>query len=131
MEMIETNDEKKSKADIIFESIKSNSITLNKIDLSNCNLLEFPSELLLVSSIVTMLNFGGNKISKLPDEIIHFQQLRILFFANNEFKTFPEILSQLKSLYMVNLNYFLIIFNIIIILIIILFLLLLLLLDIF
>ena len=96
---------KKSKVDLVFESIKSNSMTLTKIDLSNCNLLEFPSELLCTSSYVTMLNFGGNKISTLPDDMIHFQQLRILFFANNEFKSFPEVLSQLKSLYMVHLNY--------------------------
>jgi len=110
--MIESNEneESRSKQAIIFDIIRSNTnfTLLNKIDLSNCNLLEFPSELICISSYVTMLNFGGNKISKLPDDIISFQSLRILFFANNNFESFPEVLSNLQSLYMV--------FNIIIIL---------------
>ena len=103
--MTESNEseESRSKQAILFDLIRSNTnfTLLNKIDLSNCNLLEFPSELICISSYVTMLNFGGNKISKLPDDIISFQSLRILFFANNNFESFPEVLSNLQSLYMV------------------------------
>ena len=96
------NDESRTKQEIIFDLIRTNNFSLlNKIDLSNCNLLEFPSELICISSYITMLNFGGNNLSKLPDDMIKFQSLRILFFANNNFESFPEILSCLKSLYMV------------------------------
>jgi Leucine-rich repeat (LRR) protein len=104
--MAETNEseESRSKQAILYDLIRSNTADftlLSKIDLSNCNLLEFPSELICISPYVTMLNFGGNKISKLPDDIISFQSLRILFFANNDFESFPEVLSNLQSLYMV------------------------------
>ena len=96
------SEESRSKQALIFDFIRSNNFTsLSKIDLSNCNLLEFPSELICISSYVTMLNFGGNKISKLPDDMINFQSLRILFFANNNFERFPEVLKHLQSLYMV------------------------------
>lgn len=95
----------KTKLEVLYDSIISTHDVslLSKIDLSNCNLCEFPIvELKCISANVTSLNFGGNRISSLPDELILFQQLRILFFANNSFDSIPEVLSNLKSLYMVS-----------------------------
>jgi Leucine-rich repeat (LRR) protein len=72
-------------------------------DLANCDLDEFPLALLLpLKETIEMINLGGNSISSLPDEIVQFTKLRILFFADNKFVSFPTILGSMPSLYMVS-----------------------------
>lgn len=75
---------------------------IKEIDLSNCDLTEFPKELYIVKDTVEMINLGGNSLSVLPDNISLFTKLRILFFANNKFEVVPDILGSLPNLYMLS-----------------------------
>jgi Leucine-rich repeat (LRR) protein len=91
-----------SKLDLIANDIAQGQ-TLTKVDLSNCNLTEFPLDLLLpCKDTLEMINFGGNSLSSLPEEIAEFRKLRILFFAQNKFNHIPDILGSLPSLYMLS-----------------------------
>jgi Leucine-rich repeat (LRR) protein len=81
----------------------SAGIQLTKVDFSNMNLEEFPLQLLLpFEESLEFLNFGGNKLSTLPDELAQFRNLKILFFAGNNFETVPRVLGELPSLYMLS-----------------------------
>lgn len=75
---------------------------LTHVDLSNCNLTEFPNELFECKDIIELINMGGNSLSSLPDQFKEFKQLKILFFANNLFETIPEVLGELPNLYMIS-----------------------------
>lgn len=75
---------------------------MTNVDLSGCNLTEFPVELFRLKDSLEILNMGGNQLSSLPVEIIQFRKLRVLFFAGNNFETFPTILGALNSLFMIS-----------------------------
>jgi len=75
---------------------------ITTIDLSNCQLSEFPIELFEIRDTVEIINLGGNKLSSLPNELMLFSKLRILFFANNNFEHIPDIIGNISSLYMVS-----------------------------
>lgn len=91
-----------SKLDLIANSIASGNV-ITKVDLSNCNLSEFPLQLLLpCKETIEMINLGGNSLSTLPEEISEFKKLRILFFAQNKFDHIPEVLGLLPALYMLS-----------------------------
>ena len=72
------------------------------IDLSNCGLQEIPAQIYDLGDAVEMLNLGGNQLSDLPDSIARLTKLRILFFAQNNFRYIPRILGTLSSLYMLS-----------------------------
>ena len=72
------------------------------IDLSNCGLQEIPEQIYDLGDAVEMLNLGGNELSDLPDSIARLTKLRILFFAQNNFRCIPRILGTLSSLYMLS-----------------------------
>lgn len=76
---------------------------LTKVDLSNLQLTEFPSELLLpFKDTLEFINLGGNHLTNLPDELSQFQNIQILFFAGNDFETIPTVLGRLPNLYMLS-----------------------------
>ena len=91
----------KSKYETFVDQLERN-IVMKTVDLSNCNLRDFPHELLLVKDSLEQLNLGNNQLSYLPDFIQEFKKLKILFFANNRFISIPKILSNLPSLYMLS-----------------------------
>lgn len=77
--------------------------SLTRADFSNCQLSEFPLELLWpFRESLEFLNFGGNRLSSLPDELAQFRRLRILFFAGNAFESIPSVIGQLSQLYMLS-----------------------------
>lgn len=77
--------------------------SLTRADFSNCQLTEFPLELLWpFRESLEFLNFGGNRLSTLPDELAQFRRLRILFFAGNAFESVPSVIGQLSQLYMLS-----------------------------
>lgn len=85
------------------ERILVNGEKLSHIDLSNCQLKEFPLDLLLpIKDSIEMINLGGNQLTSLPNEITQFTKLRILFFANNHFTSIPIPLGSMPSLYMLS-----------------------------
>lgn len=77
--------------------------SLTRANFSNCQLSEFPLELLWpFRESLEFLNFGGNRLSSLPDELAQFRRLRILFFAGNAFESVPSVIGQLPQLYMLS-----------------------------
>lgn len=85
------------------QRIKVHGEKLSKIDLLGCQLSEFPLDLLLpLKDSIEMINLGGNCLSSLPEEIVQFTKLRILFFANNNFTSIPAVLGKMPSLYMLS-----------------------------
>lgn len=84
-------------------SAYSNGEKLSRIDLADVGLDHFPLDLLYpFRDTVEFINFGGNNLSSLPDEVTHFKKLKILFFAQNKFQTVPKVLGSLPSLYMLS-----------------------------
>ena len=49
-----------------------------------------------------ILNLGNNLLNTLPEEMVQFTKLRILFFANNRFEEIPNCLGRMSSLYMLS-----------------------------
>ncbi len=90
-----------SKLDQLIQKIE-NGESITRVDLSNSNLVEFPEVLYRIKDEVEFINFGGNSLSSLPERIIEFKKLRILFFANNKFISYPSVLKDLPNLYMIS-----------------------------
>lgn len=94
---------KATKLETLERQIHQEGQLLEKIDLSNSNLTEFPLDLLLpCKDSIKFINLGGNSLSTLPDEIQLFKNLRILFFADNKFRSIPKALGSISSLYMLS-----------------------------
>ena len=75
---------------------------LTHVDLSDCRLTAIPEAIFQLKDSLISLNLGGNQLSSLPDGMAELQCLRILFFAQNKFKTVPVVLGKLSKLYMLS-----------------------------
>jgi Leucine-rich repeat (LRR) protein len=75
---------------------------LTRVDLSDCGLTSIPDAVFQLGECLELLNLGGNMISTLPDSMVAFKKLRILFFAQNSFTYIPKVLGKLSSLYMLS-----------------------------
>ena len=75
-------------------------IGVKKLDLA-CGLKEFPKEILTLAETLEVLDLSDNHLSELPATIVKLKKLRIIFFANNDFTVFPEILSNFSDLEMI------------------------------
>ena len=64
-------------------------------------LKEFPRTLFEWCDTLEILDLSDNKISSLPDDFGKFIKLKIIFFANNAFTTFPKVLADCPELRMV------------------------------
>jgi Leucine-rich repeat (LRR) protein len=98
---METGVNKVSKLDDTVQRIR-NGERLTKVDLSNCDLTEIPTEIFDLGSSLEFLNLGGNQISTIPIEIQKLTHLKILFFAQNHFEIVPPVLGTLPSLFMLS-----------------------------
>jgi Leucine-rich repeat (LRR) protein len=85
----------------VIESI-SEGVQLTKVDLSGAGLTEFPDFLYPLYDCLEELNLGGNSIGSVPEAIVNFTKLRVLFFGQNEFDIYPVTLGQMPSLTMVS-----------------------------
>lgn len=61
----------------------------------------FPKELFLYQESLEILDLSNNLLDSVPEEIIRFKKLRILFLSNNRFTKFPLILGQCQNLSMI------------------------------
>lgn len=73
---------------------------LKKIKIAE-GLTEFPRALFKFTDTLEILDLSDNKISSLPDDFGKFIKLKIVFFANNTFTTFPKVLADCPELRMV------------------------------
>lgn len=71
-----------------------------KIKLS-CDLQELPTELFDLQSSLESLDLSNNSLVRLPDEFRLLQRLKILFLSDNDFREYPQVLSQIPSLEMI------------------------------
>lgn len=62
---------------------------------------EFPKEIFELSDSLEVLDLSGNHLSLLPDEMQNFKKLRVIFFADNDFTVFPEVLAKCPALTMI------------------------------
>jgi len=65
------------------------------------DLTEFPEEIFGLADTLEVLDLSGNRLSSLPPDFYRLHRLRILFCANNQFTTVPEVLGQCPRLSMV------------------------------
>lgn len=71
-----------------------------RLKLSNC-LTEFPREILDLFDTLEILDLSGNPLNSLPKDISRLHKLKIAFFSDCDFKTFPAPLAQCRSLEMI------------------------------
>ena len=75
-------------------------IGVKKLKISE-GLTEFPKEILSLSNSLEILDLSENNLTELPSNIVLLKKLRIVFFENNKFTEFPKILAELPSLTMI------------------------------
>jgi internalin A len=84
----------------------------NRLDLRNCGLTEFPSQILERCPDLMFLDLGNddysenkNEIRIIPDEIVKLKKLKKLNLCNNKISEIKETLGELKDLILLNLSH--------------------------
>jgi hypothetical protein len=67
----------------------------------SCGLTEFPREIFALANTLESLDFSGNALSSLPDDLPRLDKLRIIFCSNNRFTELPEVLGKCPQLSMI------------------------------
>jgi hypothetical protein len=73
-----------------------------KLNLVGLRLQSLPEKVFEHCDTLELLNLGDNDLETLPQEFYRFRKLRILFFANNKFRSVPVVLGRLPSLFMLS-----------------------------
>lgn len=68
----------------------------------SAGLSEFPREILKLADSLEFLNLSNNRLSELPDDFWRLKKLKIAFFNDNAFETFPTVLAKCPTLSMVS-----------------------------
>ena len=85
-----------------FDLLKSGQLDGCKELKISAGLGEFPMEILELADSLELLVLSNNCLSKLPDEFGRLKKLKVVFFNNNEFKTFPAVLTECPQLSMIS-----------------------------
>jgi Leucine-rich repeat (LRR) protein len=72
-----------------------------KLKLVSCDLSKFPHEILNLTDSLEILGLSSNPLSQLPDDFHRLHSLKIAFFSDCNFATFPRQLAECCSLEMV------------------------------
>ncbi|KAJ8066324.1 hypothetical protein OCU04_005400 [Sclerotinia nivalis] len=67
----------------------------------SCGLTEFPREILDLYDTLEILDLSNNPLSRLPKDIHRLHKLKVAFFSDCNFITFPKELAQCRSLEMI------------------------------
>ncbi|MBD8489728.1 hypothetical protein IFO69_13305 [Echinicola sp. CAU 1574] len=81
-----------------------NTLQVKEIILTGNNFTEFPTEVLSMPQLEELL-IGHNPVSKLPDNLESFKNLKRLSINNTQIKEFPSDLSALESLETIGLDH--------------------------
>jgi hypothetical protein len=73
-----------------------------KLNLVGLRLQSLPEKIYDFCDTLELLNLGDNDLDTLPQDFHRFCRLRILFFANNKFRSLPIVLGRLPSLFMLS-----------------------------
>lgn len=83
------------------EQLQSNTFPhVSRIAVSE-QLTAFPKEIFLYTESLEILDLSNNLLNQVPNEIVRFKKLKILFLSGNRFTEFPLILGQCRSLSMI------------------------------
>lgn len=83
------------------EELKSGKLLGTKRLKLSCELAAFPIEIYELADTLEVLDLSDNLLSQLPDDFGRLKNLKIVFFSNNNFQTYPEELAQCPLLEMV------------------------------
>lgn len=64
----------------------------------NCELTQFPIEILDLADSLEILDLSNNRLNSLPDDFKQLTNLKAAFFFNNQFEEIPEVLAQCPQL---------------------------------
>lgn len=83
------------------EDLKTGKLKgITRLKLS-CNLEEFPVEIFTLADTLEILDLSGNNLKSLPTAISCLTKLKIAFFSDNLFTTYPAELAACKQLSMI------------------------------
>ncbi len=68
----------------------------------SAGLSEFPVEIFELADSLELLVLSNNCLSRLPDTFGRLKKLKVVFFNNNEFETFPAVLADCPELSMIS-----------------------------
>ena len=83
------------------QQLRSGELRGSKILKLSCELTEFPKEIFELKDTLEILDLSNNHLSSLPNNFSDFKQLKIAFFSDNYFVSFPEVLAKCLSLTMI------------------------------
>jgi hypothetical protein len=84
------------------EQLRSGKLKgITRLNLSG-GLTEFPEEIFDLAETLEILDLSDNRLSHLPGNFGELKKLKIVFFLNNEFTVFPEVLAKCPALSMVS-----------------------------
>lgn len=67
----------------------------------SADLERFPPQILDFADSLEILDLSGNRLSSLPNDFCRLEKLRIVFFSQNRFESFPQVLGKCPNLEMV------------------------------
>ena len=79
------------------------SPNISKLDLSNQNLTQIPSEIFALKNLKS-INLSNNNISTIPPDIVNLKRLEKLDVSNNKISNFYAKICRLPKLQVLNLN---------------------------
>jgi len=83
------------------QQLRSGELRGSKILKLSCELTEFPKEIFELKDTLEILDLSNNHLSSLPNNFSDFKKLKIAFFSDNDFVSFPEVLAKCPSLTMI------------------------------
>lgn len=83
------------------EQLKSGGLLGSTSIKLSCGLREFPIELFSLADTLELLDLSNNHLNSLPNDFGKFSKLKIVFFSDNLFTEYPEVLTQCPLLEMV------------------------------
>jgi len=67
----------------------------------SCGLESFPQPIFELADTLEILDLSGNNLTEIPSNFHELKKIKIVFFSENKFTTFPEVLSKCENLTMV------------------------------
>jgi len=66
-----------------------------------CGLTSFPQYIFELADTLEILDLSGNSLSEIPSNFHELKKLKIVFFSENKFTQFPDVLSKCENLTMI------------------------------